>query len=468
MSLASTDSERAPGLSLHLAEHIARCAPDALPERTLRAAKRAILDGIGVMLAASGASEDVRPFIELVRAAGTRAEATVLGCDLRVSAGDAALANGAMAHALDFEDAFDPAPVHPDASLLPVALALAESHAPCSGREFLSAVALGCDLVCRMSLSLRRPLEEGGWYPPPILGAWGATAAAARLLRLTPTQMCDAWSLLLCQNSCAGEIKYSAETTLRAVREAFPAQAALQSALLAAHGVRGFAAPLEGRSAFYRLFAGGEFDPRDLTEDLGSRFWIEALSFKKWPSCRGTHAYIEAVQQLKQAHRFTLEDIAAISLAGGEVQRMLVEPLAQKRAPRTLIDAKFSLPFTVALAAPEVTLDGFTPQALHDRELLALAARTEFIVRPDWGRSRAAAGELTLRLRDGRVLSMQIEQALGEPARPLADQELRDKFIDCAARAAVPVPAGNARQYVDRVFALEREGDAAAALLSFA
>lgn len=456
-----------PGLSARLASHATGFDARGLAPSVVHATHRAILDGLGVMLAASGQSPDVRPFHDWVQAQPGPPQAMVLGFNSRVGAPQAAMVNGAMAHALDYEDAFDLAPLHPNASLLPAALAALESRgSPRSGREFLTAVALGCDLVCRLGLSLKRPLESGGWYPPPILGAFGATLAAGRLARLDARQLCDAWSLLLAQNSCPGEIKHSPDSTLRAVREAFPAHAAMTSVELAARGVRGFDAPLEGKAAFYALFAGGEYDSGALLDGLGERFWIEQLSFKRWPCCRGTHAYIEAAQFLRRAHDFETRQIESIVCAGGELQRMLAEPHAQKGRPRTAIEAKFSIPFTVALAltCPEITLGSFESSVLRDADLLALAGKCRFQLQPD-ARS-AAAGELRLHLRDGRCLHHAIAHALGEPARPLSDEALREKFIDCASRAANPMMPGQAAGCADRILSLDREPDAAAALRS--
>ncbi|MGH7105178.1 MAG: MmgE/PrpD family protein [Acetobacteraceae bacterium] len=456
-------------LSARLASHAIEFDARRLPPSVVHATERAILDGLGVMLAASGSSPDVRPFFEWVQAQPGPPQAALLGFNSRAGAPQAALLNGAMAHALDYEDAFDLAPLHPNASLLPAALATLESRAyPCAGRQFLAAVALGCDLVCRMGLSLRRPLEAGGWYPPPILGAFGATLAAARLARLDSRQLCDAWSLLLAQNSCPGEIKFSPESTMRAVREAFPAQAAVISMELAARGVRGFDAPLEGQAAFYALFAGGEYDPQPLLEALGERFWIEQLSFKPWPCCRGTHAYIEAAQYLRRGHDFRPEDIEGIVCIGGSVQEMLAQPPARKRSPQTIIDAKFSIPFTVAVALshPEVTLGSFTPVALRDPDLLSLAARCEFQLDRHARFSHAAAGALRLLLRDGRTLHHTVDRALGEPARPMSDTALREKFIDCASRAATPVEPERAARCADRILALDGEPDVAGMLRS--
>jgi 2-methylcitrate dehydratase PrpD len=455
----------AAGLSARIAAHVARADLAALPPAAVAATKRAILDGLGVMLAASGTSPEVMPFVQLALAQGGAPQASILGFGERVALPMAAFANGSLSHALDYEDAFDEAPTHPNASLLPAALAAAQARGPIGGGEFIAAVATGCDLVCRMALALRQPMEDGGWYPPPILGAHGAVAAVARLLHLTAAQTTDALSLLLCQNTCPGEIKYSPDSVIRAVREAFPAQAAVLSVLLAERGVRGFDQPLEGRAGFFRLYANGRYEPAVLLDALGERYWIERLTFKQWPCCRGTHAAVEAVQALRRRHAFEPHQVVDILVNADELQRMLCEPQMQKRAPQTVIDAKFSLPFTVAAALlhDEVNLGSFTPVTLEDPALLALAARVRF--EPFAGAARGAdATDLRITLTDGRTLQHAVAHAAGSPARPLSDAALHSKFIDCALRAAVPMTTSGAQQLAERIWALEREADVGALL----
>jgi 2-methylcitrate dehydratase PrpD len=418
------------------------------------------------MLAASGSCPEVQPFVDLARATGAEGAASILGHDARVSAQAAAFANGAMAHALDFEDAFDEAPTHPNASLIPAALAIAQDVARVDGATFLTAMAIGCDLTCRLGLSAGLGLEEGGWYPPPILGAFGAVAACARLLALTPAQVSDAFSLMLCQAVCPGEIKYAHTSPIRAVREAFPAQAAVQAALLAKAGIQGFSQPFEGRSGFFRLFAGARFDAGALLDGLGVRFWGERVSFKPWPSCRGTHAYIEAARELRERHALDWREIVRVTLTIGSVQRMLCEPLEVKQAPTSAIDAKFSLPFTVACALiqPEVTLDSFTSSALRDPDTLALARVVRCDIRSDWGREHAAAGAVCIEMRDGAIVAHEVPRALGHPDAPLDDARLRTKFSACAARARRPCTRFQAEEFARRIFDLTSFADVGSAL----
>ncbi|HYP78966.1 MAG TPA: MmgE/PrpD family protein [Steroidobacteraceae bacterium] len=453
------------GLSARLAEHVAGVRFEQLPPTTIAATCRALLDAAGVMHAASGMVAEVRPFIELAAADGGRPAASILGTGHRTSAEMAALANGAMAHALDYEDALDTAPVHPNASLVPAVIALAQAHGPVSGAELVTAIAVGCDLTCRLAVCLREDPARLGWYPPPILGAMGAVAGAARLLRLSPRQVLDAWSLMLLQNSCSGEITRDADTVLRAVREAFPAHAAVMVTRLAAAGIPGFSAPFEGEAGFFRLFAAGRYDVQVLLQDLGSRWYIDQLSFKPWPSCRGTHAAIESALHLRAHHDIKPRQIAGVAVRGGQVQRMLAEPAARKQAPATSIDAKFSLPFTVATALCHgaVNLDSFGAPARDNPAVLALTPSVGFEVEPGWDHAPASGG-VRIRMRDGRELETEFAEPLGSPGRPLGEDQLVDKFVDCLGRAMRPIPPAAARSLAGRILAMAQEPDAGVVL----
>ncbi|MFC3068883.1 MmgE/PrpD family protein [Phenylobacterium soli] len=455
-------------LSRRIAEHVAGARFEALPAAAVEATKRSLLDALGVTLGASRMGEGCQAFVDLARSAGAgRPESTILGFGDKVAAPLAALANGAMAHALDYEDAYDEAPLHPNAIAVPAVLAEAEAMGGVPGARLLTALAVGCDLTCRMGLALTSDPADFGWYPPPILGAYGATAAVAHLRGLSADQVLDALSLTLCQATTPGEIKYSPGSTVRAVRDAFGAQAAVQSVRLAAAGIKGFEAPLEGRAGFFELYARGGYDPAVLTDGLGERFLSERVSFKVWPSCRGTHAYIEAALGLMAAHGFGADEVAAVDLGIGPIQRMLVEPAAQKRAPVSPINAKFSLPYTVAcaLVRGRVGLDDFGPESLADPAILAMAGRVSWREVEGWGAAEAASGELTLRLTSGQALKGRIERARGAPDNPVSREELIAKFEDCAGRAVNPLSRSEARGWVEAVFALEAAPDAARAIL---
>ena len=216
-------------LSATLATHVARTSFEDLPPAAVAGAKRSLLDALGVTLAASTLGEGCRPFVDLVLADGGAPVSTVVGFGRKVPPAAAALANGAMAHALDYEDAHDGALVHPNAQTVPAVLALAETR-PTSGREVLTAMAVGCDLVCRLGLALRDDPARFGWYPPAILQAFGAAAGAARVLGLDAGATLDALSLTLAQATGTAEMTRGARSVVRGVRDAFGAHAGVLAA----------------------------------------------------------------------------------------------------------------------------------------------------------------------------------------------------------------------------------------------
>ena len=453
-------------LSLRLAEHVATMPYEALTPAAIEAAKRSLLDALAVSLGASGLEPACAPFVAQALAAQGAPHCTILGFDEKAPAPLAAFANGALAHALDYEDAYDGAPLHPNAALVPAALAIAEARGGVSGREFLAALATSCDLVCRLALCVRTPAEAGGWYPPPIYAAYGATAAAARLLGLDARALLDAFTLTLCQATCSGEIKNSPHAILRAVRDAFPAQTGVIAAQIAARGAPGFDAPFEGEFGFFRLFVAGDYDPDVLLRDLGQHFLGADVSFKPWPSCRGTHAFIEGALALRQAPDYAADAVERIDLRGGALQQMLVKPIETKRAPRTAIDAKFSLPYTVALALTHgrVALDDFTGEALADPAILALAHRVHHDVTEEFGRGNASSGVMSVHLRSGAVLARTVIEPRGAPANPMSWDDLVTKAIDCAARARRPWRETKTRRLAEIIAELERCDDVGAAL----
>ncbi|WP_428408714.1 MmgE/PrpD family protein [Hyphococcus sp.] len=454
----------AQGLSDVFCRRLCDVDASTLPEKTRRAAALAILDATGTIAAAAALSPETQAFLKLARSdAGS--------CSLfgggEASPAMAAFANGALAHALDYEDVFERAPCHPNAAAIPAAIAMAQAVGGVTGAEFLAAVALGCEAACRLALSVQQPLEVNGWYPPPIFGAFGATVAAGRIARLTPEQLRDALSLTLCQTTAPGEIKHSAGSHVRAVREAFGARAAVTSVLLAADGVRGFERPLEGDAGFFQLYADGRYDADMLTDGVGEHFLIEEISFKPWPSCRGTHAYIELAMNLKLAHRFHWRDIVRIDAPVGAVQEMLIAPLYAKRAPSTFIGAKFSIPFTLGLAftRDRVSLLDFDEISLADEAVLAIAALVHPEKRADWGRNNASSGALRVTLRNGAVFEAETHTPKGHHANPMSEDELVAKFIECASCAS-PLNAEAAATLAREIIDIESSADAGALFAS--
>lgn len=457
------------GLSRAIAEHVAGATFDQLPARVVRATELAILDAVGVSLGASGLGEGCQAFIELAVAQGGAGPCAVLGAGCRLSPQAAALANGSLAHALDFEDAHDAALVHPHAAPVAAGLAVAQYLAaraaragapPLSGARLVTAVAVGGDLTCRLGFALSEPAAARGWYPPPILGALGAAATVASLLGLPPARVLDALSLAACQATCSGELKRSPHSLIRSVRDAFGAQAAVTAGLLAAGGVSGFARPLDGEAGILALYGGPAADPAPLADGLGTVFHGGDVSFKPWPSCRGTHAFVDGALRLRES--IGTVPVAAARLRGAPVNSMLAEPRSQKVRPATAIEAKFSLPFTVAsaLLRGHLDLDCFSPAALRDPAVSALAQRVTFQPDPAGG-TGATWGQVTVRMADGATVECLVDDPPGSPGRPLGEAALLAKFADCARHAACPPSSAQTAGLATALLGLARAADVA-------
>ena len=447
------------GLSRRIARHVVRTGFADLPRHVVAVAKQSLLDAVGVTLAASSLGEGAGAFAALAREAASDRGATVIGFGFKAAPAMAAFANGAMAHALDYEDTFDPALMHPNAAVVPAALAVAETLGTVSGAELIAAIAVGADLTCRLGAAVDGR-ETRGLSGRFLSGAVGATAAAAKLIGLDEERLMQAWALVMFQAAFPMQAFADPGSHMRAVREAFAAKGGVVAARLAAGGVRAFEAPLEARHGFFGLVAEGAVDTGRLTAELGRTFQGADVSFKPWPSCRGTHAFIEAALGLSRAHGLRPGDIAGADAVVSPFFRDLVEPPSRKRRPETAIDAKFSIPFTVAAALRDgrVTLDSFAPEALRDPGVLELAARVEHRIEPSWPTSEATRGDLRLRLRDGRELAMSVKDPLGHFANPMSAEAMRAKFAECARHARTPLRPGGAEAIAAAIDRLDTAG----------
>lgn len=348
-----------------------------LDKNALAAAQIALADGLAVMVAAVDLEPAAQPFADHATALGGTGRASIIGTGGKSSAPLAALANGALAHALDFEDTFEAGMIHPNASLVPAVLALAESERA-EGGTVLRALALGCDFACRLSLSLDGDPAQKGWYHPPILSGLGATLGAAVIAQLTEQQMLDALGLFAAQFMLSDELKRSPQSHLRAVREGLAARAAVEAVLLARHGVRALDHPLEGQSGVFHLLTGAPPRSGPMLDGLGEQLYGPAVALKRWPCCRGTHSAIMAARALRDKG-VAPEAIARVEVVVTPPNDMLFGPGPQASVPRTPIGAKFSIPFVFAQTIKHgtIALNSFSHSHLADPQIIALAGRVK-------------------------------------------------------------------------------------------
>ena len=437
-------------ISNRLSEFAAGLRYEDIPPHVIEVEKRSILDNIAIISGGAG-GDGCRQCLEFAEeaSAGGKGEAAVLGAGKKLPAIWAAFVNASMVMALDFSDTSAPATIHPNTSTFAVALAIAEKLGGISGKDFITAMVAGSEVAVRIALGGRSSeFASKGFYLPPVLTSFGATAAAARLLGLDAEGIKDAWSLNMGQYACSAELTKNKETPLRSIRESFGAKSAYSSAFLAMKGIKGFKDPFEGEQGFYFAFLRGEYFPDAVLKGLGEHFYAEDLVFKPWPCCMGNHGCINAALNIMRDHHIDPADITALHAEVPTTAQVVLEPVEMKLRPQNAIHAKYSLPFTVSTAILDgkVTLSSFTPDRLTRPDVLALAAKFTYSFNDDWDRDpeMKTGGRLTITTKDGRTYSDLVSKTLGNPENPMTEEAFQDKFHSCMDLA--PCPASRAQQ----------------------
>lgn len=446
-----------------LAEHFADCIVgtkyETLPGAAADAAKKSTLDILGVILAASGLEPAVQGVIDLVRETGGRAESSVLGFGGRAPASWAAFANGAMAHCMDFDD-LTPWGNHATSSIVPAALAVAERRGGVSGKDLIAAIAVGQDLFARLLSNVKWRKD---WNMSTVAGVYAAAAAAGRVLGLSREQMVHALGIATMQSSGTMEVIYGTGGDLRGMYAAFSAQGAVNAALLAEKGISGPRTLFEGKVGYFNTYFGGNYDRAKMLEGLGVDYRGATTLYKPWPAVGPAHSHIHATIELVSRHDLRPADIREIRVHAGDYQQIMCNPLEGRRAPSTLVDAKFSLPFIVAVAAVRrgVKLSDFTSGALKDPEVLAVAQKVVPIPDAtfDW-KYELPLGRVAITTTDGRTLELTGENVPGSPGAPLSWDDVARKFGECAPLAHRPPSAAQVARMQQMTRDLETLEDA--------
>jgi 2-methylcitrate dehydratase PrpD len=407
---------------------------EKLPEAAVRAARRAILDTLGVTLAGSVevTAERVRALVAHRRGGD---EATIMGTPLRSSVEDAALANGTAAHALDYDDLHQSLSGHPSVPVLPAALALAE-RGRLTGAALVTAFVVGVEIEAKLGRALNPGLYEIGWHATSTLGVFGATAACARLLGLSAEGTARALAIAA---SMASGIKANFGTDCKPLHAGHAARCGVEAVLLAQAGFTGNPRALEHGDGFGSTYGRGSPPAWDLaTAGLGAPHEIvdPGVGVKRFPACASTHQALDATLALAEEHAI---DAAAVESVECAVWYMAPHQLIYDRA-ETPLQGKFSMPYCVSVALLDRTVGfaQFTDERVRRADVRTLMPRVRMVIHPEQTTRECLPtrfSEVTIALRDGRQLRRRVQQAKGQPRNPLTDAELTVKFRDCAARA---------------------------------
>jgi len=410
-----------------LARFIVATDYDSLPEEVVTAAKRAVLDTLAVTLA--GYREEASRIVtDYVRELGTVGEAGVVASGFRAAASEAALANGTMAHALDYDDVSTSMLGHPSAPLLPAVLALAEKTGA-SGKDTIVAFVLGFEVECKMGLAIGAGHYARGWHATSTLGSLGAATACAKLLRL---DLAATRATLGIAASLAGGTRQNFGTMTKPLHAGIAARNGVMAASLAAGGFTADATIIEAPLGFLHLFGAGDHDAEKAVASLGQPFAIVSpgVSVKLYPCCYATHRALDAALQLQGEASTEPGRIGRVEV---KVSRGTAIPLIHHR-PQTGLEGKFSMEYCLAAALLDgrVTPASFSDEAVQRPEAQKLLRRVEMV---EEGLGPPIVGPATVRaiLDDGSQHSRHVETPRGDPKAPLTWDELVGKYRDCAA-----------------------------------
>lgn len=447
----------AEGASLRFCEGISRWRYEDLPREVVATVKFLIVDALGVIGGAAHA-----PGIAELNGRLARWEkdgsATGLVGKRRFSPPTAALANGAAAHALDFDDQHDPARVHTGCVTLPVLLATAEEAGAISGREFLLAWAVSAELHARLGLACYNSLGRG-WHPTMLFGTLSASLAAGRLLGFDAGKLNNALGLAFHQTSGSAQSMRDGVLSKR-LGPGFAARAAVLGAFLAADGLTGTRRTLEGNAGLFALYERGEVKPELLFDGLGTRWRIPEYSFKPYPCCRCNHTAIGLGIKL---HRDGVrpDAVESVEIRMGNTNWLTVgEAYDAKRD--SVVHAQFNAAYSFAraLADGRVDLRSYQRPQISDPGIAALAARTTAISDPSIDAAAIEPTRIRVKLRDGRVVEAEADTIKGSPQEPLSETELIAKFRGCL-EFGLGAPASAADRLAAVIFDLEKSRDAA-------
>lgn len=416
------------GFTLEMAEFIRHLSFVRLPEAAVAAAKRSIIDCLGVAVA--GSKEDASRIITEYVKGDSGSEARVIGAGFKTSMEQAAWVNGTKAHALDYDDYFatkGSTPYHPTVVLLPAVLAVGEKLRT-SGQEILLAYLTGFEVEARIAAVCAEQQYDLGWHTTSTVGSLGAAAAVAKLLRLDKQQMRMALGIA---SSLAGGLRKNFGTMSKPFHAGNAARNGVVAALLAQRGFTADVNILDGPLSFSEVLSGGMAPQVKLREPEAELYIISpGVALKPYPSCAYTHWAIDAALDLRRKVKINPDGIIEVEC---RTSSGLPKILIHSR-PQTALEGKFSLEFCIAIALVdgEASLKQFTDDRVKDSQVQKLIRKVKYVHPPEMGAGLVdLRGEVVIKLKDDSVYSQRVSTTKGSPENPLSQDELVRKYRDC-------------------------------------
>jgi 2-methylcitrate dehydratase PrpD len=441
-------------ISQQFATHAVKTPYSAIPANVIDAAKLFLLDTLAVAWAGSDAPGCEAVYKLLVEEGGRQdATAWVYGGKLPVAA--AAYMNGMSSAALDYDALGRESPIHVAITVFPAALAMAERQHT-SGKDFLTALVLGWDIMYRLGETASQPHK--GWSYTSAMGGFGAAAAASRLLGLDEVQARHALGMAFLQAS--GTQQFNIEPSLsKRMLSAVASRAGVFAAQLAQHGLTAPSEVIEGKFGFYSLYQGG--DSRRALEGLGEHFESHSLTIKKYPSCGCNHTAIEGMLKLVRQHDLKPDDVESIEAVVTPYINRIVggsyDPSGDAQ-----VAAQFNIRYSLACALVRRTLGllEIEAPAARDPKVAAHIGKVSVRVDPSLSTERAPIVLNVSTKKHGR-LSCRVDHVPGSPEAPIAEDEMMEKFGECFGRGVRPLSSKQVEMLRARIHKIESLPDMA-------
>jgi len=444
------------GITEMLARYATSLTYEQLPAEIVEKSKQLILDLLGIALRAAVDADSTPSVRAAVLGLAASGDISVWGEDFTLAPAHAALLNGTYAHSLDFDDTHREGSVHPGASVIPAAFALAERYA-LDGRRLITAMVVGYDVTCKLAMALDPKAHyDRGFHPTATAGVFGATAAGASLLGLSASHLEHAFGINGSQ--AAGSMQFFDNGAWnKRIHPGLAAHSAITALELARHGFVGASRAIEGRYGFLHGYS--DRARADMAvSGLGERFEILYTAIKPYPACRYAHAPLDAMIDLVSAHDLRPEEVESVTIGLCDAGVDLIgQPVERKRDPRNVVDGQFSMHFLAAAALMRRRVTWSDYDLLQDPRAQELMHRIDVVHDAEANRvfPQKWLASVEVRAR-GRTFADRRWRTRGEPESPPTWHESVTKFESLASAALSPEQC---RQLADALQGLERVSD---------
>jgi len=452
------------GIEERIAQYIVNTRYEDLPADAIEYSKKSILDMIGSVIGGS-AETGVREAIDLVKQWGGAEQATIWLYGGKVPVHIAGFAIAIMGRAKELGDTHEAAGgMHPSELVIPTAFPIAEYAGGVNGKRLITAVVLAQDIMARLGMTVKVPCSISGRNP--LLKVIPPAVVSAKVLGLNKETTHNALGIAYSGGFTSIDFQQMIDGAMTMfLHYGSAVEGGIKSALLAQKGVEGTKNFLLGKWGFYNIYE-PEHDLMPLTYELGKRFEGAYISTKPFPSCKDTHTTVSIVIDLVKEHDIRPQNIEEIDVGQSRANHEITFlPAKERYEPPNVVSARFSMPYTAAVAAIKrgLFLEDFTTEAIRRTDVVSLMRRVRGRVDPEIDKEYPGVcgpAIVKIRTKDKKEYIERLDYSKGHPENPMTLNEVaEEKLMKCLPFAAKPLPKENIQELINLVRNLEEVDD---------